>query len=89
MPLETIRASLPEDALLMEYYRVGDRFYVCVLSRKSLKIVPLGPVRETAARAPAAALSALEVPAGPGICRTFQDQLLDATAPICTNSTAS
>lgn len=40
--LESIRASLPEDAMLLQYYRVEDTFYACLLSRTTLKIVPAG-----------------------------------------------
>src|ERR1039458_4463908 len=31
VPIETIRASLPEGALLVQYYRVGDTFHACLL----------------------------------------------------------
>src|SRR5438045_9679968 len=40
IPLESIRASLPEDAVLVQYYRVRDTFYTCLLPRKDLKILP-------------------------------------------------
>src|SRR5664280_1923403 len=32
VPIETIRASLPEGALLVQYYRVGDTFHACLPS---------------------------------------------------------
>src|SRR4029077_19621201 len=44
VPIETIRSSLPEGSLLLEYYIVGDTFHACLLSRDSLKIVPVGSV---------------------------------------------
>ena len=44
--LESIRGVLPEDALLLQYYRVQDTLYACLLSRHSLKIVPVGAASE-------------------------------------------
>ena len=40
--LEAIRAALPRDALLVEFYRIRDTFHVCLLSRRGLKMVPVG-----------------------------------------------
>jgi CHAT domain-containing protein len=39
--LESIRGNLPDDALLLQYYRVQETFYACLLSRRSLKIMPV------------------------------------------------
>lgn len=39
--IEQIRAALPEGATLIEYFCVQDRVLACVLSRRSLEIVPL------------------------------------------------
>jgi hypothetical protein len=39
--LESIRSVLPDDAILLQYYRVQETFYACVLSRRSLKIIPV------------------------------------------------
>jgi len=39
--LESIRGVLPDDAILLQYYRVQDTFHACVLSRRSLQIVPV------------------------------------------------
>jgi len=47
--VEELQRILPENALLLEYYTARNRFYVCLVSRKEFKIVPLGdamPVRE-------------------------------------------
>ena len=44
--LEAIRAALPPDAMLVEYYRIGDRFHACLLSRRLLKMIPLGKVAD-------------------------------------------
>ena len=42
--LDTIRAALPADAALVEYFVVKDEFIAAVLTRESLEIVPLTPV---------------------------------------------
>jgi CHAT domain-containing protein len=42
--LETIRASLPPDAALVEYFRLKDQFLAAVVTHEDLKIVPLTPV---------------------------------------------
>ena len=42
--LETIRAALPADAALVEYFIVKDEFIAAVLTRQKLEIVPLTPV---------------------------------------------
>jgi CHAT domain-containing protein len=42
--LETIRASLPPDAALVEYFSLKDQFIAAIVTRDGLKIVPLTPV---------------------------------------------
>lgn len=42
--LETVRAALPADAALVEYFTVKDEFIAAVLTRQKLEIVPLTPV---------------------------------------------
>jgi CHAT domain-containing protein len=44
--LESIRSALPGDAILLQYYRVENTLYACVLSRRGLKIVPAGAASE-------------------------------------------
>lgn len=39
--LEQIRAALPSDAALIEYFRVQDRYLACVLTRDDLQITPV------------------------------------------------
>jgi CHAT domain-containing protein len=41
VPLAAIRAAIPEDCLLVEYFQVRDRILVCLLGRQSLQIVPV------------------------------------------------
>jgi CHAT domain-containing protein/tetratricopeptide (TPR) repeat protein len=79
VPIEAVQASLPEEALLLEYYRVGDRFYVCVLGRHSLKIVPLGPVAEMRRVIQLLRFQLSKFRLGREYVRTFEETLLDAT----------
>src|SRR5262249_49011304 len=76
VPLETIRNSLPEDALLLEYYRVGERFYACVLSRKNLRIVPLGEAAEMRRLLQLLRFQLSKFRLGADYVHTFHDQLL-------------
>ncbi len=41
MPLEAIRAALPADTALVEYFRIQDRTIACVLTREKIHIVPV------------------------------------------------
>jgi CHAT domain-containing protein/citrate lyase gamma subunit len=41
VPLATIRAAIPADTLLVEYFRVRDRILVCVLGPETLEILPV------------------------------------------------
>lgn len=44
-----VRASLPDDATLVEYYLARGVFYACVLSHKGLDILPVAKTREVQA----------------------------------------
>ncbi len=79
VPVEAVRASLPEGAVLLEYYRVGDRFHACVLSRDSLRIVPAGTVAEMRRTLQLLRFQLSKFRLGAGYARTFAAQLLDAT----------
>jgi CHAT domain-containing protein/lipopolysaccharide biosynthesis regulator YciM len=41
VPIATIRAAIPSDTLLVEYFRVRDRILVCVLGPDTLEILPV------------------------------------------------
>ena len=41
LPIEAIRAALPADTLLVEYFRVRDRIVTCVLGPNTLEIIPV------------------------------------------------
>ena len=79
VPLETIRAALPANALLVEYYRVGDSFHVCLLSRYTIKIVPVGLASHLRRVLQLLRFQLSKFRLGPEYVRTFHDQLLDAT----------
>lgn len=44
--LEAIRATVPADAVLVQYYEARGALYACLLSQRHLEIVPLGLVSE-------------------------------------------
>src|SRR5260370_37747266 len=76
---EEIRASLPRDAVLAEYFSVGDRLVAALVTRESLKIVPVTVVArvQTALRLLRLQLSKFLL--GPDYVRTFHQTLLDVT----------
>ncbi len=77
--MEAIRASLPENAVLLEYYRVRDTFYACVLSRRTLKIVPVASVPELRRALQLLRFQLSKFRLGAEYVSTFQAQLLEAT----------
>jgi len=77
--LAAIRASLPADAMLVEFYRVRDTFQVCLLSRDSLKIVPVGTASGLRRALQLLRFQLSKFRFGADYVRTFQHQLLDAT----------
>jgi CHAT domain-containing protein len=70
---------LPHDAILLEYYRLQDTFYACLLSRRGLKIVPVGTVSELRRRLQLLRFQLSKFRLGPAYVQTFQQQLRDAT----------
>ena len=39
-----VQATIPEDTMLLEFYAARDKFYICLMDRQSLKIVPVSGV---------------------------------------------
>jgi CHAT domain-containing protein len=76
--VEAIRSVLEEDAMILQYYRVRDTFHACLLSRRMLKIIPLGPVSELRRNLQLLRFQLSKFRLGPEYIRTFQHQLLDA-----------
>jgi CHAT domain-containing protein/Tfp pilus assembly protein PilF len=79
IPLESIRASLPEDAVLVQYYRVGDTFYACLLTRKRLKIIPAGSVASLRRVLQLLRFQLSKFRLGSEYVRKFNRQFLEAT----------
>jgi CHAT domain-containing protein len=77
--LEAIRSSLPADAMLLQYYRVGDTFHACLLSADRLKIVPLGSASALRRGLQLLRFQLSKFRLGPEYLRTFHQQLLEAT----------
>ncbi|MBS1859013.1 MAG: CHAT domain-containing protein [Acidobacteria bacterium] len=50
LSLDAIQASIPPDAVLLEYYIARGTLCVCLLDRQSLDVVPLGPAEPIRAR---------------------------------------
>jgi CHAT domain-containing protein len=50
MTVEEIRATIPDEAVLLEYYVVKGTLYVCLLSRGGLEFVPLTGIDEVRTR---------------------------------------
>ena len=41
LPLEAIRAALPPDTTLLEYFFANERIFVCLLTQNSLEVIPV------------------------------------------------
>lgn len=77
--LDAIRSSIPADAMLLQYYRVRETFYACLLGRNSLKMVPLGSVPELRRALQLLRFQLSKFRLGPDYVHTFSRQLLEAT----------
>ena len=77
--LDAIRGSLADDAVLLEYYRVRDTFYACLMSRRKLKIVPVAPVPDLRRALQLLRFQLSKFRLGTEYVTTFQAQLLEAT----------
>ena len=77
--LDAIRSVLPDDSALLQYYRVGNVFYACVLSRTSLRFVTLGSFSALRRSLQLLRFQLSKFRLGPDYVQTFSKQLLDAT----------
>ncbi len=77
--LEEIRASLPADTVLVEYFSVGDRLVAALVTRESLKIIPVTLVTRVQAALRLLRLQFSKFRLGAAYVRTFQQTLLDTT----------
>jgi CHAT domain-containing protein len=77
--LESIRASLPANAMLVQFYRVQDTFYACLVSRDSLKIVPAGSASQLRRVLQLLRFQLSKFRLGAEYVNTFDQRLRDAT----------
>jgi CHAT domain-containing protein len=76
---ETIRSTLEADTILLEYYQARGRYYVCVVARNQLEVVPLGDAAEVRKRIALLQFQLSKFRLQPGYVSLFADQLYAAT----------
>ncbi|HEY3131983.1 MAG TPA: CHAT domain-containing protein [Acidobacteriota bacterium] len=77
--LESVRSALGGDAMLIEYFRVGDRIVVALLSHEELEVIPLTPVSRVRKILQMLQFQLAKFRLGPYYVTAFQDSLLQAT----------
>ncbi len=77
--LDAIRSALPEEAMLVEFYRAGETFQVCLVSRRVLKIVPLGRVADLRRAMQLLRFQLSKFRLDPQFVATFHDRMREAT----------
>jgi CHAT domain-containing protein len=77
--LDAIRASLPEDATLVEYFQVDDRIVLCLLDAERLEIAPISVMPRVAEHVRMLQFQFSKFRLGADYVRTFQDALLKST----------
>ena len=75
-PLDEIREAIPEDATLVQYYRIRDVYYAGLLGRRTWEIFPLAPVAEVRALHRLLHFQMSKFRLGPSYLRTFESSLL-------------
>jgi CHAT domain-containing protein len=78
-PLENLRACLPPQAALVEYYVVKDQFVAAVVTRDALEIVPVTPVSRVVNLLRLLHFQISKFRLGPEYIRSFEKSLMDAT----------
>jgi CHAT domain-containing protein len=79
VPLATIRAAIPPDTLLVEYFRIRDRILVCLLGRETLEVVPVTLETRVAGFLRLLQFQLSKFRFDPQYLQTFQDSLIQAT----------
>jgi CHAT domain-containing protein len=74
--LESIRACLPPQATLVEYFSVKDQFVAAVVTREELKIVPLTPVSRVVNLLRLLRFQISKFKLGAGYTQTFEKSML-------------
>ncbi|HEX4604549.1 MAG TPA: CHAT domain-containing tetratricopeptide repeat protein [Candidatus Angelobacter sp.] len=77
--VEELQKILPENTLLLEYYTARNRFYVCLVSRKQFKILPLGNVMEVREKVRLLQLQLSKFRLGADYIKSLEKTLLEAT----------
>ena len=77
--LGEIRASLPPDTALLEYFSIADRLVMALVTREDLKVVPLTLVSRVDAAFRMLRLQLSKFRLGPKYVQTFQEPLFQAT----------
>ncbi len=79
VPISTIRAALPSDTLIVEYFRVRDRILVCLLGRETLEVFPITLETRVAGLLRLLQFQLSKFRLNPQYLETFQDSLVQAT----------
>jgi CHAT domain-containing protein len=77
--LEEIRSVLEDDTILLEYYQARGRYYVCIVGRDQLDVVPLGDAAEVRKRITLLQFQLSKFRLQPAYVSAFADQLHAAT----------
>jgi CHAT domain-containing protein len=77
--LDQIRSVLEPDTILLEYYQARGRYYVCVVGRDRLDVVPLGEAAEVRKRITLLQFQLSKFRLQPSYVSAFGDQLYAAT----------
>lgn len=79
VPIATVRAAIPQDTLLVEYFRVRDRILVCLLGRNSIEILPVTVEARIADLLRLLQFQLSKFHLTPGYLERFHDSLVQAT----------
>jgi CHAT domain-containing protein len=77
--LETIRAALPDHAVLVEYFQVDDRIVLCLLDRTRLEIAPVSVMARVSEHVRMLQFQFSKFRLGADYIRTFREALLKST----------
>jgi CHAT domain-containing protein len=77
--LEEIRSILEADTILLEYYQARGRYYVCIVGRDQLDVVPLGDAAGVRKRIALLQFQLSKFRLQPGYVSAFADQFQAAT----------
>ncbi len=79
VPIATIRAAMPADTLIVEYFRVRDRILVCLLGPQTVEILPVTIESRVAELLRLLQFQLSKFHLTPQYLETFHDSLVQAT----------